>query len=479
MCSDGEPSSPLAAALAPLQQQLSQQAARLASLEREASRAEAAAREAIGRVWSDVGDRVLHATHAALTRRVAALEAQREAEAREREGEGQAREREGEAREKEREVARAAVADVRRAVEAVVQELKAQAASAEERAGMAARLERTLASQDSRCEAMARQIVAMQEELHELKRKQASLTCPPPAPHQDGLEGEVVCRLDAMCCEVAELRETVARGAEKDAVVKLEAQLLLLPTRGEVEAVRASVAQQEARVRSLLSSDWRADGEAVRKAQGDIGRLFRALEDRISVSEAHLLIDQKADSALVDATATSAAASARDLRQRVAALDAALVAATRNANEAINHARNGTQAVVQLQAASDKQWQLTRMTREELAQLGNAVRSLQADVELRLEGEESKPSAPEEAAREYSRHGWSKPSHPEPSRPPKPLGRPRGVCARATKLPALGGSLVAGNDILSESFAVFSKECTRTVAQAHANHIAAAPRLGM
>ncbi len=97
------------------------------------------------------------------------------------------------------------------------------------------------------------------------------------------------------------------------------------------------------------------------------------------------------------------------VRGRLETAEAALSNARRDATEAFEQARASSVALQQLQAATDKHWQITRTGREEQAQLVKAVRALLLDAELRVASDAVPPNNPDTLG-EYGQFGWSSPS---------------------------------------------------------------------
>ena len=303
----------------------------------------------------------------------------------------------------------------------------------------------------------------------------------------------------ALAVEVEELRGQLgmmAGLADKDSLRALQEQLTQVASRRELHDVRSAVETNSDGIKLISETmaanmGHKADLEALRKAENEIRRIGRAVDERMTIAEARSSLEAKADAATLQTVMVSGQDSASDLeqlRQRLVAMEDTLASAKRNAAEAVNHARSGVQAVNQLQAASDKHWQITRGGREELAQLVKAVRALLMDAELRVAGDEAdRPTT--ESLDEYSRHGWSiapnalgtggggmptkplgagriRPVSPrslepmsKPSRVPRAgtdIGPNQDILQQRRRLLA-GAGLAAGNETLSETFALFSK----------------------
>ena len=206
-------------------------------------------------------------------------------------------------------------------------------------------------------------------------------------------EHALAAELDELKERMGSLSEGKAEAHREAAVHQLSEASRAAASTDAIEMLRKEVDRQAAALQSLVDGtnarlERKADAELGRRVEAEVKRLGKVLEEKVGVGSAERMLEHKADA---EALRKLSAAAQRDagelasLLSRVEAAEGALHAAKRDSADAIEHARSSSAGLAQLQAATDKHWQITRgSSREEQAQLVKAVRALLLDAELRV-----------------------------------------------------------------------------------------------
>ena len=223
--------------------------------------------------------------------------------------------------------------------------------------------------------------------------------------------------------ELKERMEVLSHVADKESLEQVVQVAKAAASQESLDKLAADVQVTAAGLQALVEGtnarfEKAADAETARRLDALVKEVTRQLDSKLSISQADKLLEHKADLAAFEKLSSNgqgAATDVSDLMRRVEAAEAHLHSARRDASDAIEHARSSAASVSQLQAATDKHWQVTRTAREEQTQMVKAVRALLMDAELRVNGESGQLPAGatgplgnliDPSSDQFGRHGW-------------------------------------------------------------------------